>query len=814
MTKNQRDTLPLADIDRALMPLRRLLGRHARRDAQPAHATTNLGRLFDRARTVELPVPLLAMLEDAYASMVEGDYATASQWIRRLDATLGLPLESVTVKTVTRDLAAQTRPEPKPKPARKPVQPAAEPVVANPPEPLPPLRFDMSLADAVAAEDARVLTNAGIETVGDVVLRHPVAERVLKPICGAGRELPDGEIAIGGRVIARVSTLSPSGEPTGQVWLQGAGRQLVRWSRAFDAADLKRLSVDSRVVLTATCEAGDVHDASWAAGHQGAVHVLDYGLAEAEETFSRVRDALIERVGTLEEVLPKHVISRAGGVRIADAIRRVHTRGSSDADARRRLALDELVTAQLARSWSRFQGGADRGISHQILHGEVAVLGRETQRRALGDDEQYALESIKRDLRRSGPMRRVLFGGASSSMDEVALRASVMVAESRNQVLILLPDNPSAMVRHDTWGPLFRSMGHAAMMLTGEPRRAEGDALRRGETHVVFAGPGVPIESLTFRRLGLVVSYEQAVHGITQEKLESRRSPHPDLLVVCRSPLSGHALDEAYATMDLSWLTGDEVFATGHVWGESDRESAYAEVGKAVSRGGSAIVAMPLTRDGADLLDLKAAQGLLGTLAHQVFDGAPVGLFHGGMSSSERSRVLTDFYERRVRVLVSTTALELVGPMPRGVVGLFDHADRMDLERLLGFRAQVTPKGTSHYVVGAEPDALGVEAVRLLAAGVPDPELVLEISRLRDAELPPKDVSWTWADPAVDRELSILARETVHTILSDDVALRQGNHPRILRRAHSLWPTMSDTPAPWPPPRGGGKRRRRRRRRR
>ena len=802
------------------MPVRRLLGRHARRDEQPPHAVTNLTRLLERARALPMPVPMMAMLEDAHEAVVEGDFATASQWVRRVDATLGLPLASIRVRAVTRDLDGQSRPERRK--ASKKNKKAAKSVEEPPPppptpvEPTPPLRFDMALTEVgIDEQDCLQLVDAGVETVGDVILRPPSSQRALKPIHGAGRELPEGELALGGRVVARVSTLRPDGGRQGQVWLQGADRALVQWRGGFDARDLDRLALDARVVLTARVVDDAVVEGAWAVGHQGTVHVLDYGLGDASEAFCRVRDTLIERVSTLEEVLPKHVIGRAGGVRIGEAIRRVHQRGSDDVGARRRLALDELVTAQLARSWSRFQGGADRGISHQILHGEVATVGRETLRRPLGDDEQVALESIKRDLRRSGPMRRVLYGGASARMDEVALRAALMVVESRNQVLILLPDNPSAMVRNDTWGPLFRSLGHAAMMLTEEPRRAEGDALRRGETHVVFAGPGVPVDALTFRRLGLVVSYEQAVHGITQERLAERRSPHADLLVVCRSPLSAHALDEAYATMDLSWLSGEDVFARGRVWNESEREAAYEEVGKAVSKGGSAIVAMPLTRDGADLLDLKAAQGLLGTLAHQVFDGAAVGLFHGGMASADRARVLTDFYERRVRVLVSTTALELVGPMPRGVVGLFDHADRMDLERLLGFRAQVTAQGTVHYVIGAESDPLGAEAVRLLSEGVPDPQLVLELSRRRDAELPPKDVSWTWADPAADRELSILARETVHSILSDDVSLRNGNHPRILRRAHSLWPTMSDAPAPWPPPRGGsGKRRRRRRRRR
>jgi hypothetical protein len=250
------------------------------------------------------------------------------------------------------------------------------------------------------------------------------------------------------------------------------------------------------------------------------------------------------------------------------------------------------------------------------------------------------------------------------------------------------------------------------------------------------------------------------------------------------------------------------------VWAASQREEAYARVGHAVSKGRSGIVAMPLTRTGKDLLDLEAAKGLLGTLAHQVFDGVAVGLYHGEMSASERARVLNDFVERRVRVVVATTAFELVGAMPRRIVGMFDHADRMDLERLLGFRAQVTGAGEMHFVVGTEPHPLGKQAVELLAARRPDAEVVLTLARQRDADLEPVDVHWRWADPAADRELSILARESVHRMLSEDPTLRSGNRPRILRRAHSLWPAMSTVTPPWPPPRGGGGRRRRRRRRR
>jgi hypothetical protein len=356
------------------------------------------------------------------------------------------------------------------------------------------------------------------------------------------------------------------------------------------------------------------------------------------------------------------------------------------------------------------------------------------------------------------------------------------------------------------------------LLLAGDLRRSDADALRKGEIGVVFAGPAVVDVPLEWRRLGLVVVVQSGRYGLPSLGAVVPKGVRPDVLVVASTPVAWERLLGAWPAWDLTSMRGAvEASSGGAVWPEDRREDAFRALGDAVLQGHQAIVAFPITRGGADLLDVREAAGLVATLKREVLGEVEVALFHGAQSAAERAATVEGLASGRVRVVIATTLMEILPPLARPVHVLIEHADRMDLQRLLSWRRLITPQGRMEMVVGAAPRAWGLRAVTMIAAAATDEEVVAACPEgflpLSD-EPAPRAPRLGWCKPEIDADLIPTARSIAHELLRGDPVLREPETQRVARLAWSAWGRTEDAPNPLPTPRPAVSRRKKRRRRR
>lgn len=684
-------------------------------------------------------------------------------------------------------------------------------------------RLESSLSDLSLADDVvERLEAAGLVTLYDLLTAPNAVENVISPVHGAGRPLPPGLVAVGGRVRCRVTTCRPDGGRASELLLHGAGPLRVVWHRAFKPVDLLGLAFDGKVVVCGSAVGGDegssatfVEDGRLVQASHGVAYDMRYSAdADLNDALQESRLAVSEDAALHEDILPERVIRRWRLPSLRVAVPGVAERGRASSADRRRLALDELVLLQLGRSIGRFAVGADRGMAQSVAHRGVSELDRSVGS-ALSDDQQAALEDIKRDLIGPAPMRRILFGPARARTADVALRAVIHVLEGRSQVLVLCHEPQTALVCHTLWEEPLRELGYQSVLVSGELRRSDRDALRKAEVQVVFATPALLEQAPEWRRLGLVVAFEQAGYGALLALATAMRAPKPDVLVVCRTPVYWDRMLDAWSTSDLTWVDAPEgVPAAGTIWTEDEREQAWARLGEAARAGRRVIIGFPLTRAGTDLLDLRECASLLATLERDVFGDLPIGLFHGAHPVEARRAALADLRNGKLNVLIATTTLELADPLPGDTVVMLEHADRMDLQRLLAWRALVGADGHVHYVTGREPRVWGARAVGLMAERAADETVVAACP-----EGFPLESAWEgalvklgWTDTARDRDLVVLARRVAHDLLVADPGLRGPASHRIARIAHGWWSRVAGDTNPIPAPRIAPPRRRRRRR--
>jgi ATP-dependent DNA helicase RecG len=125
------------------------------------------------------------------------------------------------------------------------------------------------------------------------------------------------------------------------------------------------------------------------------------------------------------------------------------------------------------------------------------------------------------------------------------------------------------------------------------------------------------------------------------------------------------------------------------VFGESQRQTVYALVLDQLRRGHQAFIVYPLVQASEQLQQVRDATQMAAKMRQSVFKEFGVGLVHGRMATGERDHVMRAFRDGDIRVLVSTTVIEVGIDIPNATVMLIEHAERFGLSQLHQLRGRV-----------------------------------------------------------------------------------------------------------------------------
>ncbi len=417
----------------------------------------------------------------------------------------------------------------------------------------------------------------------------------------------------------------------------------------------------------------------------------------------------------------------------AEALREVHFPGpgtdpglleAGRTPSHRRLAFEELLALQVALATAREQ--RRRRMAPRLA--PELESGRARERilpfRLTGAQEQ-ALEEILRDLAGPSPMSRLLQGEVGSGKTAVALLGAVAVMEGGCQVALMVPTEILAEQHFRSAGRLLAPTRFRLALLTAglpsEERRSTLAALAEGSVDLVVGTHALLQETVSFHRLGLVIVDEQHRFGVRQRALlQEKGGGHPHLLLMTATPIPRSLALAYYGDMDVSVLDelppGRGAVRTVLRTGE-DRERIYAFIRREAGEGRRTAIVYPLVRESKGR-DLRSAAREAEALARGPLAGVPVGLLHGRMSPEERNRVMAHFTSGRIRVLVTTTVVEVGIDVPEASVMIVEHAERFGLAQLHQLRGRVGRGAAASWCVLIPGEAISAEAearLRILA---------------------------------------------------------------------------------------------------
>jgi ATP-dependent DNA helicase RecG len=401
--------------------------------------------------------------------------------------------------------------------------------------------------------------------------------------------------------------------------------------------------------------------------------------------------------GAIYENLPAPLVASEGLSSRLDALRGIHfpADGPEQERAVVRLKLEELFFLQLVFSLQRLGRSGRR--ARKRFSGGFSLEKRflESLPFGLTGAQKKVLDDIHRDLSGEEGMHRLLQGDVGSGKTIVAGAAMLAAVESGMQAALMVPTEILASQHARTLSAYFAPLGVGVELLVGslkppEKRRIRGEIVRGGAP-VVVGTHALIQEGIEFKNLGLVVVDEQHRFGVRQRAALLGKDGGPHMLVMTATPIPRTLALTAYADLDLSVI--DE-FPPGRaevktrVVPPEKREAMYEFVRSEAEKGLQSYLLYPVI-DETEKMDVEAAMSAYVELSAGTFAGVPVGLLHGRMGYAEKETVMNDFHAGRVKLLVTTTVVEVGVHVPQATIMVIHHPERFGLSQVHQLRGRV-----------------------------------------------------------------------------------------------------------------------------
>lgn len=506
----------------------------------------------------------------------------------------------------------------------------------------------------------------------------------------------------------------------------------------------------------------------------------------------RIQNAVEALLGTLDldalpDPLPAHVTAREGFMPVADAYRLIHTPGSADdwKRARQRLRYHEALVLQSALARRRAQIAAEEATARKpVPDGLVAAFDANLPF-TLTAGQAAVGATFATELAMGSPMNRLLQGEVGSGKTVVALRAMLQVVDAGGQAALLAPTEVLAAQHYEsirrTLGPLsgdglLGGLGSGpavqvtlltGSMSTAARKQAMLDAAS-GTAGIVIGTHALLSDNVSFYDLGLIVVDEQHRFGVEQRdalRAKARKPPH--LLVMTATPIPRTVAMTVFGDLETSVL--DELPAgragitthvvglaenpgwAGRIWTRSREEidaghQVYVvcpKIGTDDDGDFSPGEAAPLGSgpEGTDLdndgpaRELASVTAVVEQLAQEpALAGVPLAPLHGRQDPAVKSAAMADFTANRIKVLVSTTVIEVGVDVHNATLMVILDADRFGISQLHQLRGRVGRgglPGTCLLVTALEPGHPSRRRLDAVAATTDGFELSQEDLKLR-----------------------------------------------------------------------------------
>jgi len=422
-----------------------------------------------------------------------------------------------------------------------------------------------------------------------------------------------------------------------------------------------------------------------------------YSLTEGitEKVYRKLIEQVLKKITNLNEWHSEYILKKIGNVGWSESINHLHEKKGSDINSPyyRRLVYDEILSNLLVLSHVRKRM---RRFKKNVKNFEDTIYKKilNNFNFLLTNDQKKCIEQINQDLKSDYKMFRILQGDVGTGKTIVSLLSAGNVINSKYQVVLMAPTEILAKQHYNLAKKIFFSTNINISFLTGKTKplfkKKIQSNLLSGKINFLIGTHAVFQKNIRFKKLGLAIIDEQHKFGVKQRiELSKKGGNDCDILLMSATPIPRTLIMALYGDMDISKIhekpkNRKETLTLSKP--ENKMDEIISFVKKQISFGNQIFWVCPLI-DESKNLDYSAAIKKYNFLIKKFSNN--VGLIHGSLDKEKKNKVLNDFLNKKINILVSTTIIEVGIDFPNANVIIIENSNKFGLSQLHQLRGRV-----------------------------------------------------------------------------------------------------------------------------
>ncbi len=431
--------------------------------------------------------------------------------------------------------------------------------------------------------------------------------------------------------------------------------------------------------------------------------------------YNIIINEVLKELPDLDEWLNDDIKKKFNNIKWKDAILKIHSLDTKEilkSNYYKRLVFDELFAHFLLSSKIRTKIKKIKK-SQKIFKDCKEKLIQDLNFK-LTNDQEAAIKIINEDLKSKSRMFRLLQGDVGSGKTIVSMIAAVNCINAGYQTSFMVPTEILAK-QHFSFAKKYLPKKIKIEMLTGKSKYVDRkkilENLKLGKIDFLIGTHALFQKKVEYNKLGLIIIDEQHKFGVRQRKeLSEKGGNNCDVLVMSATPIPRTMMMTIYGDMDLT-LIKEKPKNRKKIVTYSKLEDKISEiirfVKKEISNKNQIFWVCPLIEESKKV----EQQSVVNKFKYlEKYFKNRIGLIHGSLDKDERNKILNNFLDRKLDILVSTTVIEVGIDFPNANVIVIENADKYGLSQLHQLRGRVGRGSKQSYCILMFKSSLGENA--------------------------------------------------------------------------------------------------------
>lgn len=301
------------------------------------------------------------------------------------------------------------------------------------------------------------------------------------------------------------------------------------------------------------------------------------------------------------------------------------------------------------------------------------------------EDQLLAIAAVKRDMQSKKIMDRLICGDVGYGKTEIAIRAAFKAVQEDKQVVYLVPTTILAQQHYNTFLQRMKDFPVRVDLMcrfrTAAQQKKTVEDLKRGLVDIVIGTHRVLSDDMKFKNLGLLIIDEEQRFGVQHKEKIKKLKENVDVLTLTATPIPRTLHMSLIGIRDMSVLeeAPEERMPIQTYVMEYNDEMVREAIERECARQGQVYYVYNRVEDIADVT----------ARVQKLVPDVNVAFAHGQMKEHELEKIMYDFINGEIDVLVSTTIIETGLDISNVNTMIIHDADRLGLSQLYQLRGRV-----------------------------------------------------------------------------------------------------------------------------